>query len=62
VTAITSDSSISLGPLGALIVKGARLVIAGGRSFFTRGSAIKRESRGGHYNKHRNQRTNSNST
>jgi hypothetical protein len=54
VTAITSDSSISLGPLGALIVKGARLAIAGGRSFLIGDSAIKRESRGGHYNKHRN--------
>jgi hypothetical protein len=53
-TAITLDSSISLGSLGALMVKGARLAIARERSFLIRCSAIKRESRGGQHNKHRN--------
>jgi hypothetical protein len=51
VTAITLDSSISLGALGASIVKEARLSTAGEEASLIRGSPIKRESRGGHYNK-----------
>ncbi len=50
-TAITLDSSISLGALGALIVKEARLSTVGEEASLIRGSPIKRKIRGGNYNK-----------